>query len=416
MRLKRLLEIQSVLDVRAMNDALNDARKSLTQSLHDDVIDHLMLALKKQQPHFSVRAFQAQWVSACSKLDETRFESTAATGYAYLRTSDRQQTCTWMSPARYTAHNKAQGFAHHASRLITRHFFDPSNGLVPVDETVDETGNSIIRAPSLAPVTVGLSEAEIILDVQGKLGNIRDRFMAHGPDKPLVYNLLTSLNRVDGKPWKLSHQIKSARLILQAAHQFNRVKKTKQSNGFVFVQNIGVNQHTPALCYDTQTPALDWQLKQFVIPEALLMSEVSLLHTLSSGFSDNKDLNEAYKKDLNDAYTDVTGYYSRYLEMPESPPRFFESVFGKDARFFESVDGKAAITRLAEYQKNCVIPPLPEGNRLSKALIATALLRLFKESKHREPLYGMLTQALSVYLEKDKLVGCKSLGMSVLQQ
>ena len=127
------------------------------------------------------------------------------------------------------------------------------------------------------------------------------------------------------------------------------------------------------------------------------MSEVSLLHTLSSSFSDNKDLNEAYKKDLNDAYTDVTGYYSGYLEMPESPPRFFESVFGN-----------AAITRLAEYQKNCVIPPLPEGDRLSKALIATALLRLFKESKHREPLYGMLTQALSVYLEKDKLVGCKS--------
>ena len=371
--------------VESMNKLLNDARVSLTKSVYVDAMAKIIKEFKSRRgPLFCEETFKRHFKYSHPELTEAQFESTSATGHAYLSISHQKQALTWMSPARKTAHDKQLGDVHHAARLIKEYSLD--NGKDPIIERNNE--KVFVRVPSLAAIMKGRRhdpDVQLSGDIREKLNDIRQRFF-HDHDQPIIYNLLTSLNNWDGG----NDQVKSARLIMQGAHRYN-VDHRENTHEFVFVQNLGINQYTPKLEYGSRNLEGFRSYKYHVVNEALLLSEMSLIQTLSSCFPALVSLGACKRSMLVE--------YQAYLRDDSRAPRFYQSEQGRNvieiiSNFREAVD-PLAINRFA-------------SENLSRAVIAKSLLQIFKIGAHKDPKYGMLTQSLSVYLQKYTLTGCKS--------
>ncbi|HAG61288.1 MAG TPA: hypothetical protein DCL40_00115, partial [Coxiellaceae bacterium] len=375
---------QKNFSVQSMNKQLNDARTSLTKSVYVDAMARIIQEFKRSRGSlFCEETFKKHFKDNQPELTEAQFESTSATGDAYLAVSHQKQALTWMSPARKTAHDKQQGVSHHAARLIKEYSLD--NGKDPIIERNNK--KVFVRVPSLAAIMKGRHpdpDDQLSGDVCNKLNDIRQRFF-NGQNEPIIYNLLTSLNDWDGG----NHQIKSARLIMQGAHQYN-VDHRENTHEFVFVQNLGINQHTPRLEY-SERPSFWLEEKHHTVNEALLLSEMSLIQTLSSCLSG--------RVGLGDCKQNMLDQYQNYLRDDSRSPRFYQSEQGRNV--IETISNfREAINPLD-------INPHASIN-LSRAVIEKSLLQLFKIGAHKDPKYGMLTQSLSVYLQKYTLTGCKS--------
>ncbi len=387
----------SDLDVEYINKKLDKARVELTQNLHYDVIRDISLELKQKIETFDLTGLK----SSFENLKNETFEATTATGAHYLRTDARQQSVTWISATEKTAHDKKQGKEHHATRVIRRSYRDNLKS----DYTMEDD-RVVVRAPSLAVLKLK-DDDDAIEDVRDKFTDIQQKYFHHHPNQPIVYNLLTSLQALELDSNK---QNRSAEIILKAAHRFNREKinKLENSEDFIWVQNIAVNQHTRGpnavmKVFGDNMPILNGEIYR----EARLMSDIALLHTLNRlrlipppQETVTSPLHGSDPAAITSQYNEIIAQYKQYLKSHEG-----------DSYFHTSVQGIAVIEKIKSLKSELQTSDLGSAENdgiLTKDDLARALLQLYASDYHVEPQYGMLIQALSVCLQKLTITGCKS--------
>lgn len=368
-------------DIKKLNVLLDKERMPLAiagnKLLVKTIYDKLVLKNTKEANKF---------LELIKSLNSYIFEKVTATGHSYLATDSLTQSCTRISATNHTAHDKKE--KQQALRLVFRNHYRKGAAeqyhVTPFDEPHIEG-----RVPSIA--LKKLFHKPAIADVKVKLDESRAQLtrtfsnVYHGP---IVYNLLTSLNSkfydwtIDGK----NRQRKSAARILHGAHLYNKGKI--QNENFWLVQNIAVNQHTNHLKYDSSDDAT---------AEATVMAELALLFTLS------KKVPEAIRNTLYKSYRNVVEHYKTFLNSKT------ETQVG-DHYFKDSMHGKRAIQEFKRF-KAIFAPQLevPEINKMSfSQRAALALVKIMAHNLHWDKQYGMLVQALSVFLEPLSQAGCKS--------
>lgn len=230
------------------------------------------------------------------------------------------------------------------------------------------------RVPSLANLKD--DKKKDVENIKFRLTGIYEKLNKAIPDnQPAVYNLLTSLH--DDYDLDDNKQNDSADRILLAAHKYNRDVK---QGGYFFVQNMGVNHFTQDLNLEHQNP---------VIAEASLMSELSLLYTLkSNGQFSNMSESE-------DLYNLVLEQYQEFLSS------------NTDGYFYKSEQGKKARNIINEKKEKSIVPNATDNSSV-KEKAAAKLAQIYKDGEHQKEEYGNLVQALSIFLERKYVSGCKS--------
>lgn len=385
---KALLESydNGTIDFVKLNKSLDNNRKKLSR---DKCSNALMKACTE-----SIDDFLPKFNSVKDTITKEDYMSSTAIHHDQMRTDVRKDqhgsenivgTVTWIGKTSNTAHDKKLNTVltdTQALRPIVRSAFINQNDEVII---VKENDNFPIeaRVPSIA-VVKGIEKAASINDVKDKLHVDHKRMiemLGNQHDKPIIYNLLTSLPLplTDGA----NRQIPSAERILKGLHIFNR-EQVENNRPLWFVQNIPVNQHGKILNYQSDK----------VTVEATLMTEIALLSTLATNYPDNDDFQQYYQKIIN--------LYLLYIDNTNE----------QRAEFFnDSSEGKAAIKELIRFKNSIKTGAIALNigtEPTLKELAAKTLLKAFGTNQHWDLQYGMLLQSLSVYSQQVSMYGCKS--------
>ncbi len=314
-----------------------------------------------------------------------------------IYTNNITHSCSWVEGTDLTSHDKRVGADVQALRQIKRFVFDRARfRLVPI-----EGGPIEARVPSLSPADV--TKAVAIVDVADKIDFAQRSLSASGhPGAVLHYGLLTSVNSfahdktLDSK----NRQRQSTKRILMAMHRFNRSQCRPGGSEmlpFCLVSNIPVNQHTDAL---RLTGAKGFDNK--VLREASLVAELSIIETLNQ----RSDCLSAGQKGGIESLQVYSAYqYKEFLirqasvlsESSPTPVYFYQSKEGA-----ELSDYLQARNDSVDYTTSC------ETTDSLQSLIAKAMYRLHATGKYREPKYGLMVQAMLVFLQDKSMYGCKS--------
>jgi len=394
------------LDIAKLNRSLDFARSRIAHSCKTILMQMITNAENEKSEFTSLSRSNLKEI-----LSKANLESTTATGAYYLRTNNRNQTVTLISPTEETAHKKKEFDAKkQAFRILQRHHFKMAeDGTVSV--TPERVQTREARVPAM-PV-VDSPHKKSVQDVADKLAHNYRELQAMSGDSsngPMVYNVLMSLR---GKAYdaftlgfwtppgrKNRERLRSVR-ILKGAHVFNaRQIKQKKIHNLCYVQQIPVNQHGEHLSYRARDSSHR---------EALLMSEIALLATLSEQAA---YLPPLLREKLIEQYETVHQYYIEFLSRQEQGKLYFN----------DSKEGAEAIATLKAFKqwigRACTNLPVNTGDSL-ESLVTRALLKLMGTSTrhrrsseylhaHQNLKYGTLIQSLSVFLETMSQTGCKS--------
>lgn len=247
----------------------------------------------------------------------------------------------------------------------------------------------------------------VVQDTVDKISYLQDKYKLGGdtrlepvdPENKLprafVYNLYTTLNKKDpaGRiDERANKQSQSADHILEAAHLYNRqnaVKPGVLGKPLCLVQNMAVNGWGHELSIKDGNPPL--------VNEAALMTQMATLHTIYDALvGDDKkvvrQLFEDYNKFLN---SEGTSFYAYLKTQPESP----------------------GLTKLEQLKKFMTVPQTIDSTIIAgitphrvafTANAKAALASLFKEGAFGHAENGFTYQALSVFVQKSSMGGCKS--------
>ncbi len=392
--------------IAGLNKALDGVRKGLALKVRDAFLDEL----------------EYKSESLFNTIDKGKFKDhflhTAAHQHDMLGTDFANGTVSYITESGdRTAHNKPEWEAlgnceedecPSAFRAQTRHQLSADGQI-----TRSVSGRVSARIPSVADKEAKDEVAEIARIKKILTKNYLD-LAAQKPDgKPVVYNLLTSLegiaaNQLDAiatlKKYglkgpldgKRNNQNKSADLIIKGVHAYNQTEEGDK--GLIFLQNIGVNHFTENL-------GNFWLRKPSLVNEATLMADMAMLYTL---YNNNQTPTpttveeKALQQTLKTAYEDVLALYKGFLEDPQR------------ANYFAgSREGIQAVKKIKALKKTLKKAPLSpsleakEGDRMS-TLASKALARIYANDDHYKQEYGNLVQALSIFLEDKSMSGCKS--------
>ncbi|ASQ44973.1 hypothetical protein [Legionella clemsonensis] len=367
------------IDYAELNKKLDEARVELAEKSRELLVDKIMAGRNQQ----SIAELSALLIE---KLDKHSFTSTTATGWDYFRTDVDNENSILISATNETAHDKHYGDDKLAIRVITRCHYDPTN------QTVREHDNPTIeaRVPSMA-IKSG-SHKKAVEDIRGKLGYAHQLLTAKNTTYggPVIYNLLTSLHTkaYDNSFFESANkQRASAARILKGSHLYNLAQLNKgKVKALIYVQNIPVNQHTKELNYNSLDGATC---------EAALMTDLALLATLTYHAA---VFSPTMGESITSAYQFAHASYLSFLPQAGDGHHYFK----------DSQPGKDTMNFLLEQKKGWknAVPIVPAADL--HALAAQTLFKMMAHDEHQRKQFGMLAQALSVFIEPASLAGCKS--------
>ncbi|QDP73485.1 hypothetical protein FOG18_13385 [Legionella israelensis] len=386
---KAALDEPSTDKVALLNKIMDEARLELAQACREDLVDTVWERVEGNE--------KEEILKGLAGLTEHDFTSRTATGLDYLRNDARNQTIARITATDETAHDKKIG--HQAIRVLNRNHYrsgtvsayhdDTSEARVPsIAVGVDE--NVIFRMPE----TQKEEHQQAINDVVNKLKESRALMQKVQPDYhgPMTYNLLTSLHgKVKDILPKLelqNRQRKSAARIFKGSHVYNReLMEAGNSQAFTFVQNIPVNQHGEALNDNDMDKA---------VREATLLANMAMLATLRHHAA---KFSPAVQKSLEETYQQSQKLYQAFLASGKADGTHY---------FSSSKEGEDLIKMLnekkEEWKEN---KPLSARGNLSDMAVK-ALFNMYSQNAHYNKQFGMLIQALSVFVEPMSQSGCKS--------
>ncbi|CEK11870.1 hypothetical protein [Legionella hackeliae] len=375
----------NVINYVDLNKRMDEARAELAALSREKLVAAIQSSLH------DVQQFADLSDQLARNLDKHAFTGSTATGLDYLRTDSDNKSAIHISATEKTAHDKRLGANELALRVIARCHYDPNNpNLEGSVVTAYENRTIEGRVPSIA-IKEGSHQAAVN-DVADKLayahGVLSRRDKAY--NGPVIYNLLTSLHTkaYDRSFFEGSNrQRASAARILKGSHLYNsRQVENGETTALIYVQNIPVNQHTNELSYT----AFDGATR-----EAAVMTDMALLATLNihaAAFS--PELRQSIASTFESAH-------ARYL-------RFLPQARDGDHYFKDSMEGKLTmedlVAKKAKWQNSG--PMIPAADLHS--LTVQALFKMMTNNEHQRKQFGMLAQALSVYIETASLAGCKS--------
>ncbi|KTD18230.1 hypothetical protein [Legionella jordanis] len=377
--LKQVKDEEDEIDFVRLNKELDEARKDLAPGFRELLVD----AIKKAKPD----DFESLTAKMAAELNKEHFTETTATGWDYLRTDNANQSVTHISATEKTAHGKQLGAEEQAVRVVSRNQYIANGHQVRAYQ--DATAE--LRVPSIAQNSGPHSDA--VRDVKEKLArDVRQLRAKNGYySGPIIYNLLTSLHSkaYDNLPiLELQNkQRASAARILKGSHWFNYEQLlTGETQAFVYVQNIPVNQHTNELNYYASDNATS---------EAALMADMAMLATFERQAA---HFPPQLRESICTTFRAAHAKYIKFLPQAEYGNKYFK----------DSQQGNETIkdfTAKKEKWKSA-LPMTPADNL--PALAVQALFSIMVNDHHHNKQFGMLTQALSVYVEEMSMAGCKS--------
>ncbi|KTD07356.1 hypothetical protein [Legionella jamestowniensis] len=369
----------TTIDYVGLNKKLDKARVELAKRSRELLVDKIM----EGRDHQSIANLS---VLLTKGLNKHSFTSTTATGWDYLRTDADNESSILISATNETAHDKQYGHDKVAIRVITRCHYDP------VRQTVTAHDNPTIEAriPSMA-IKSG-SHKKAVEDVRDKLGYVHRLLTAKNQtyQGPVIYNLLTSLHTkaYDNSFFESANkQRASAARILKGSHLYNLAQlESGKMNALVYVQNIPVNQHTNELSYGASDGATR---------EAAVMTDLALLATLSYH---SASFSPMLRDSVTSAYRTAHASYLSFLPQARDGDHYFkDSQQGKETMEFLTAQkalwkGTGSIAPAADLQ----------------SLAVQTLFKMMANDEHQRKQFGMLAQALSVFIEPVSIAGCKS--------
>ena len=233
----------------------------------------------------------------------------------------------------------------------------------------------------------------VVDDAAEKIAHLQNKYTLGGDTRVIdadelpaafVYNLYTTLNKgfAGGIDESANLQSQSAEHILTSAHQYNRDNSTKP---LCLVQNMAVNGWGHELSISDENPPL--------VNEAALMAQMATLHTI---YDCLHSFDQRVVKER------LFGAYTKFLTTPQTS--FYDYLKGTHSE---------VLIQLERMRKQLDVHPanVPEEKDHRDQFThhaKTALATLFKEGafSHREN--GFTYQALSVFVEKSSIGGCKS--------
>lgn len=372
---KALMSAQNAdgsINIAQLNKVLDKARKKIAPQAHtifrNEIIAHTGVVLTKKDLKEKVGNETLKHIA----------EKKTATPHHLLH-FEQNGLAILIEGSENTAHNRVEGeqFAHR--QIITQWVND---GIV------EENRNDRIQIRTPSPVVKkGLANDDAYIhDVALKLNHITTTYRLYeqaegGPDgkpKAFIYNSYTAFNDILFDERK-NLQTQSAIHILRGAHEYNANQfLNSQDPVFCFVQNISVNGFGSTLGYDSGNE---------LQTETTLMAELALLHTLYDSSPDQQAL-------IDQVFTN----YKTFLGSNPRPAYFFQSD-----RFQETRNQIGQIK--AAWRETC--PEDPSDDMLINA--RQGLKNLIANDVHlNSHEYAKLIQALSVFVEKVSIGGCKS--------
>ncbi|OGT48114.1 MAG: hypothetical protein A3F17_00970 [Gammaproteobacteria bacterium RIFCSPHIGHO2_12_FULL_41_15] len=387
------------LDIRVINEHFDKARKTLPKKCKQALLDALCDEIGIDRfDHFYNNKIK-------KKITNHAFKSTTALAMDEFILDLQTGLSTYITGTPYTAHDKKPGRDHLALRHVARNRLKKTpEGKLDITPLQHVSHQSRIPSPVVVFDKKPAKFEDQVKDTKEKLQYARQQIVKEIGNEvkiPIVYCLLTSLHSdaYDQVVDRKNRQRLSAKLILCASHQLNKEaweKSQESQESYIFVQNIGTNQHTIDLGYHHS---------DFLYREATLMADVSLLYILNLAnshldvFKDSKQI----KGQLDPAWGAVLGNYEKFLAADcKQQTRYFAQWDAKNEKVTEK-----KIRDLKQFCRPKVNKEDSEKMKLPQ-LVTHALLKLYSRDLHHKKQYGMLVQVLSTYLAKISLVGCKS--------
>lgn len=347
------------INIETLNSILDKKRLELAEKAH-----YLLVEEIKPKFNLDLREFNL-------KKAQKEAPHTTATNKKILHVDRYLNTVTEIEGSDCTSHYREQGmeFAHRAIRT-----YRVDNQL----EVKYQLNGLQVRTPSL-PVKKGLSEQEYIDDTVVKINKLVADYHLN---KPFTYNLFTAMQHRFDDLYSNNKQTLSARHIILGAHTYNRQVHNKFSTNYCLIQAISVNGFGRALGYHRFGFGVN-------LPnEATLLAEMSLCYNMGQ-----KNIINRYKDFLEPK--DSKGFFEKIFDYFKSP-YFVTSIQGQDLR-------KQIAKQKTEWQGR------REVNRDDNTdLVCTSLQKIMAYNLHFSHDYAKLIQALSIFLEDESILGCKS--------
>ncbi len=381
--------IQQNSSIREINQQLDKARSNLHKSLKMTWFG----VFKSQIENMELIQKRIIYSALKDRQFKEIYKETPAHQYDILGIDFNNGTTSYITNSGdRTAHNKhAWVFGASALRFMVR------NGLSMAGQVTARPGGEIsARVPSVASVEADDTLQDVRRDVDGIVEIFQqfhvkfDAFYESKEEKAsesnqaIVYNLLTSLDPYfEEQRDKKNFQNESARRILEGSHRYNqRVFKDVQNpaNGkYIWVQNLSVNRHSNSLNEFFASP-LEKEVK--------LMADIALLYTLQHNLN---------LLSLSSPYNDVLSQYQQFLNTSPKPQYFHKSKQGQNASKL-----------IQQFKKHLSMEETISRNSSLVFKANMALLKIYKHNYHYDKNYGSLIQALSIFVEKKSVAGCKS--------
>lgn len=374
--------------ISTINQVLDQKCKEFVPKAHDILLTQIQRHTKN--------ALEAAHFSSEKKVKRKALaEKTTASDRHFLHIDEAQKTITRIEGSNMTSHHRVEG-AKLAHRSI-RTYVQQGNSLQPQDRVW-------IRTPSL-PLKKGLKGKAYIADTCKKLEHIAKHYFL---EKPFTYNLLTALDSIrDGK----NLQTQSTYHILLGAHEYNKtiIDQSNQINTgedrkidldtkpMCYVQAISVNRAGRALGYYSYIPfvrqGFGWNIN--VQNEATLMAEMALMNNCCCKDSDRL------------LWTDITKQYQSFLQR--QPATWLQRFLGINSVYlFKTKEGREICNKIADIKLSWQGSTILNSNLTVEEFSRLALQKMTAFDLHFSHDYAKLIQALSLYIEKKALFGCKS--------
>lgn len=323
-------------------------------------------------------------------------ESTTATPNDILFLDGGQGLITLIAGTEETAHDRKFGTDFPHSQMLT-HALNQEGGVIAnkVTRMQIRTPSPVVKEERKRGTPRTKKDQVYIEDVALKLATITEEYKlkeylsGETSDKPkaFVYNSYTSINDSrDDNPFadELKNlQTESAQDIIKGAHHYNRSQLDKDPPIFCFVQNISVN-HGGSFGY-----SVGGGEKGALQDETALMAEIALLHTLYDTASDNDKI-----------FIDIIfKNYEAFLQASDESVHF-------NSYFASSEEGKLSRQLIQDLKEKWQEPVPTSTDDFQNAQFA--LRRLMAHDYHFEKSDAKTFQALSVFVEKTSIGGCKS--------
>ncbi|MBA3537463.1 MAG: hypothetical protein H0T84_12800 [Tatlockia sp.] len=370
---------QGNINYEQLNKHLDEAREVLAPECRKLLVD----AISSEMSEKDFKSFKNNLLP---QLNDNFFTSTTATGLDYLRTDAANETIVRISGTEKTSHSKKQGKKEQALRLILRNHYNAYED----NHVTSYSENSVeARVPSIADINLEHSISVFDVSIKLELSHELLSKKLGGYKGPLIYNLLTSLhsNAYDNSFFEANNkQRTSASRILKGSHLYNYLQlQSGETKALVYVQNIPVNQHTNKL---------DLHSLDEATAEATLMTEVALLATFEHHAS-------VFPPSLRKRILETQAYiHENYLK--------FLPAFDDGNHYFKASDpGKESIAVLENQKALWQAHKIPPADNL-QALAVQVLFKMMANKDYQKKQFGLLTQALSVFVEPMSQSGCKS--------